>query len=102
MIKMTDEEMLHLLHVFADAWNHHDLDTLMACMTDDCVFEASAGSDVCGTRSVGQQEVRAAFSECLPPFLMLSGAVPAISQTEIVEFQNGRLQVRARMERALK
>jgi ketosteroid isomerase-like protein len=68
MIKMTDEEKVHLLQVFADAWNHHDLDTLMACMTDDCTFEASAGSDVCGTRSVGQQEVRAAFSEVFATF----------------------------------
>jgi ketosteroid isomerase-like protein len=48
--------------------NNHDLDTLMACMTDDCVFEASAGSDVCGTRSLGQQEVRAAFSEVFATF----------------------------------
>ena len=68
MIKMTDEEKLHLLHVFADAWNHHDLDTLMACMTDDCIFEASSGSNVCGTRSVGQQEVRAAFNEVFTTF----------------------------------
>src|SRR5215208_7546915 len=68
MIKMTNEEKLHLLHVFADAWNHHDLDTLMAYMTDDCVFESSAGSNVYGTRSVGQQEVRAAFSEVFATF----------------------------------
>ena len=65
---MTDEEKLHPLHVFADAWNHHDLDTLMACMTADCVFETSAGSDVYGTRSVGQQKVRAAFSEVFATF----------------------------------
>ena len=65
---MTDEEKLRLLNVFADAWNAHDLDTLMACMTDDCVFEASAGPDVFGSRSVGQQEVRTAFSEVFDAF----------------------------------
>ena len=68
MINMTDQEKLHLLHVFADAWNHHDLDALMGCMTVDCVFEASAGSEVCGTRSRGQQAVRAAFSEVFDAF----------------------------------
>lgn len=31
------------LQAFADAWNRHDIDALMAFMTDDCVFEASAG-----------------------------------------------------------
>jgi len=30
-------------------------------MTGDCIFEASAGPDVCGTRSVGVESVRAAF-----------------------------------------
>jgi ketosteroid isomerase-like protein len=68
MSNMTDEDKLHLMHAFADAWNRHDLDTLMACMTDDCIFEASAGSAVCGTRSVGQKEVRAAFNEVFAAF----------------------------------
>ena len=35
-----------MLDRFADAWNRHDLDALMPMMTDDCVFEASAGSQV--------------------------------------------------------
>lgn len=38
------------LQAFADAWNRHDADALMSFMTDDCVFESSAGPDVCGTR----------------------------------------------------
>ena len=51
------------LQRFADAWNRHDVDALMSFMTDDCVFDASAGADVCGTRSVGREAVRAAFAE---------------------------------------
>ncbi len=51
------------LQAFADAWNRHDVDALMSFMTDDCVFEASAGADVCGTRSVGHEAVRTAFAE---------------------------------------
>lgn len=65
---MTDEQKLHLLTVFADAWNKHDLDTLMACMTEDCVFESSAGPDVSGKRYSGQQSVRTAFSEVFATF----------------------------------
>lgn len=51
------------LQAFADAWNRHDIDALMRFMTDDCVFEASAGPDVSGTCHVGTEAVRAAFAE---------------------------------------
>lgn len=51
------------LQSFADAWNRHDADGLMSFMTDDCVFESSAGPEVCGTRYVGPQAVRAGFAE---------------------------------------
>ncbi|MBK9134527.1 MAG: nuclear transport factor 2 family protein [Betaproteobacteria bacterium] len=49
------------LQSFADAFNRHDADALMAFMTEDCVFEASAGPEVCGARHVGAAAVRAAF-----------------------------------------
>jgi steroid delta-isomerase-like uncharacterized protein len=54
--------MERLLQAFADAFNRHDLDALMSMMTSDCVFEASAGSDVDGQRHAGQDAVRAAFA----------------------------------------
>jgi steroid delta-isomerase-like uncharacterized protein len=50
------------LQAFADAFNQHDVDAIMAFMTDDCVFEASAGPEVCGTRFEGHAAVRAAFA----------------------------------------
>ena len=50
-----------VLQAFAEAWNRHDADALMSFMSDDCVFEASAGPDVCGSRFVGREAVRAAF-----------------------------------------
>jgi ketosteroid isomerase-like protein len=40
----------------------------MSFMTDDCVFEASAGPDVAGTRSVGREAVRAAYAEVFATF----------------------------------
>lgn len=54
-------ELETLLEAFADAWNRHDVEALMSMMTEDGVFEASAGDDVNGERHVGQRSVRAAF-----------------------------------------
>lgn len=56
------------LQAFADAWNRHDVEALMRFMTDDCVFEASAGPDVCGTRYVGTEAVRAGYAEVWTTF----------------------------------
>lgn len=63
MPKIIEQVTGEVLQDFADAWNRHDVDALMSFMTDDCVFEASAGPDVCGTRYVGREAVRAGFAE---------------------------------------
>ena len=63
---MTD--FIELLDRFADAWNRHDLDALMSMMTDDCVFHASAGSQVDGQKSAGKDAVRAAYAEVFEAF----------------------------------
>ena len=60
--------LLTLLDRFADAWNRHDLEALMSMMTDDCVFEASAGPQVAGQRSEGREAVRAAFAAVFETF----------------------------------
>ena len=67
-ITRADAESFKLLERFADAWNRHDLDALMSMMTDDCVFEASAGPDVDGQRSEGTHAVRAAFAAVFETF----------------------------------
>ena len=59
---------VEVLQAFADAWNRHDVDALMAFMTDDCVFESSAGPDVCGTRFAGRDAVRAGYKEVFSTF----------------------------------
>lgn len=51
------------LQAFADAWNRHDSEALMSFMADDCVFEASAGPQACGTAYIGRDAVRAGFEE---------------------------------------
>ena len=63
MQKVIPEVTTEVLQAFADAWNRHDVDALMSFMTEDCVFESSAGADVCGTRYVGKEAVRAGFAE---------------------------------------
>jgi ketosteroid isomerase-like protein len=40
----------------------------MAFMTDDCVFEASGGAEICGERHVGRDAVRAAYAEVWSTF----------------------------------
>jgi ketosteroid isomerase-like protein len=51
--KVSTQVTVETLQAFADAWNRHDADALMSFMTEDCVFESSAGPDVCGSRSLG-------------------------------------------------
>ena len=57
-----------ILQAFADAWNRHDADALMTFMSEECVFEASAGDAVCGTRYVGREAVRASFADVWKTF----------------------------------
>ncbi len=57
-----------VLQAFAEAWNRHDLDALMSFMAEECVFEASGGPEVCGTRHVGRDAVRAGYAEVWSTF----------------------------------
>lgn len=58
----AEAPVLKLLDDFAAAWNRHDVDALMACMTTNCVFEAAAGPDVTGARHEGAAAVRRAYA----------------------------------------
>ncbi len=69
MTNKTSEVTVEVLQAFADAWNRHDVDALMSFMTQDCVFESSAGDEVCGTRFAGREAVRKGYArawEVLP------------------------------------
>lgn len=50
------------LEAFGDGWNRHDVDFLMTFMSDDCVFETTAGPERCGKRYTGREQVREAFA----------------------------------------
>lgn len=53
---------LATINHFNDAFNRHDVDALMALMSDDCVFENTAPAPD-GTRYAGQAAVRACWQQ---------------------------------------
>jgi ketosteroid isomerase-like protein len=56
------------LQSFADAFNAHDITSIMSHMTGDCVFEASAGTDFNGEKFSGQEQVKNAFEKVFETF----------------------------------
>jgi len=52
---------LQLLEAFGAAWNAHDLEALLSMVTEDCVFETAAGTEVFGNRFVGKDALQQAF-----------------------------------------
>ena len=59
---------IDFLQAFAEAFNAHDADKIMSMMTDDCIFEASAGPDVDGEKFVGKDNVKKAFQQVFITF----------------------------------
>lgn len=55
---MTAEDLAELF----DAFNRHDIDSVMAFFAADCVFNAVAGPEACGKRIVGAKAIADAFS----------------------------------------
>ncbi|MGA9293106.1 MAG: nuclear transport factor 2 family protein [Ignavibacteriaceae bacterium] len=68
MAKTKSEVTEEFLQSFADAFNAHDIKDVMSHMTDDCVFEASAGPDLDGEKFIGQEEVKKAFENVFATF----------------------------------
>jgi steroid delta-isomerase-like uncharacterized protein len=68
MAQSNNKVTKDFLQSFADAFNAHDIKAIMSHMTDDCVFEASAGPDADGQKFAGQEQVRKAFEEVFATF----------------------------------
>jgi ketosteroid isomerase-like protein len=51
------------LQQYTDAWNDHNIDTIMSYMSHDCVFETGGGSEKFGTRVSGFDNVQSRFIE---------------------------------------
>ena len=52
-----------LLKAFLDAFNRHDLDSIMSFFADDCVFYMPRGAKPRGDRFIGKDEVRAGLAK---------------------------------------
>ena len=58
----TSAETRAVVERFNEAFNRHDVDEVMRCMTDDCVFENTRPAPD-GMRVVGQDAVRKFWAE---------------------------------------
>lgn len=57
-----------VLHALFEAFNRHDVETIVSLMTTDCVFDAAVGPEVHGTRYIGRDAVGAAFAQVWKTF----------------------------------
>src|ERR1700682_3491457 len=59
---MSDPDSIALLERFIAAWNAHDVEALLDCMTEDGVFRASAGPAPFGGTAVGGDALSQAYA----------------------------------------
>ena len=71
---------------FNTVWNGHDVDGILAMMTDDVVFEASFGKDAWGTRVTGKAAVRELLRD-------MFARIPDVRWDEIRHFVHPELAV---------
>jgi ketosteroid isomerase-like protein len=71
---------------FNTVWNGHDVDGILAMMTDDVVFEGSFGKDPWGTRVMGKPGVRELLHD-------MFGRIPDVRWDEIRHFVHPELAV---------
>jgi steroid delta-isomerase-like uncharacterized protein len=60
---MSEFVTYELLKEFLEAFNRHDLEAIMSCFAEDCVFYMPRGSAPRGDRYVGKDQVRAGLAK---------------------------------------
>lgn len=66
---MPDLSLISLLEKFVSAWNAHDVEALMECMTpDDCVFYTSADAGERGNAFIGFEQVKKSYEAVFQKF----------------------------------
>jgi len=68
MTQSNNQLTKDFLQSFTNAFNPHDIKAIMSHMTDDCIFEASAGPDTDGEKFIGQEQVKKAFEDVFATF----------------------------------
>ena len=59
---MTEQVTIETLKDFLEAFNRHDLDSIMSYFADDCIFYMPRGARPRGDKYVGKAEVRAGLA----------------------------------------
>ena len=57
----STDPTIRLLQDLFSAFNAHDAAKVVSLMTEDCVFEAAAGTEMFGARHKGREAVKTAF-----------------------------------------
>lgn len=60
---MAEQVTIEVLKGFLEAFNRHDLDSIMSYFADNCVFYMPRGAGPRGDRFVGKAEVRAGLAK---------------------------------------
>jgi len=60
---MSELITIELLKGFLEAFNRHDLDSIMSYFAEDCIFYMPRGWEPRGNRFVGKDEVRAGLAK---------------------------------------
>ena len=60
---MSQQVTQEVLKGFLEAFNRHDLDAIMQCFADECVFYMPRGAGPRGDRYVGKDEVRVGLAK---------------------------------------
>ena len=60
---MSKQVTIEILKRFLDAFNRHDIDSIMEYFSDDCVFYMPRGAGPRGDRYLGKNEVRAGLAK---------------------------------------
>ena len=58
---MDRDQALEMLRAVTDAFDRHDLDSILLHFADDAVFDAPRGPEPWGQRFVGKEKIRRAF-----------------------------------------
>ena len=59
---MAEQVTVETLKDFLEAFNRHDLDSIMSYFADDCIFYMPRGARPRGDKYVGKAEVRAGLA----------------------------------------
>ena len=81
-----------ILKGFLEAFNRHNLDSIMSYFADDCVFYMPRGSRPRGDRYVGKEEVRAGLAKRFEGIPDVHYGRISTGSAAILVYPNGRLR----------